>query len=85
MVHRGKSILSQPRCSGEHGYRQVVSMYASHLAINHLAARGQIALIQKPYLIDYSCTTNTSFHDVEIIHIHAWHVRGLTTFGIVRP
>ncbi|CAF4646708.1 unnamed protein product [Rotaria sp. Silwood1] len=51
----------------------VVSMYASHLAINHYAGHGQIKLIQKPYLIDYSCTTNTSFHEVEIIHIHAWH------------
>ena len=49
-------------------------MYASHLAINHYAGRGQIKLIQKPYLIDYSCTTNTSFGSVEIIHIHAWHV-----------
>ena len=50
-------------------------MYASHLAINHFASRGQINLIQKPYLIDYSCTKNTSFHEEEIIHIHAWHVR----------
>jgi hypothetical protein len=49
-------------------------MYASHLAINHYAGRGQIKLIQKPYLIDSSCTTNVSFNDVEIIHIHAWHV-----------
>lgn len=49
-------------------------MYASHLAINHFAGRGQIRLIQKPYLIDYSCTTNTSFQHEEIIHIHAWHV-----------
>ena len=50
-------------------------MYASHLSIHHFAARGQINLIQKPYLIDYSCTRNTSFNAVEIIHIHAWHVR----------
>jgi hypothetical protein len=50
-------------------------MYASHLAINHYAGRGQIKLIQKPYLLDHSCTTNTSFNDVEVIHIHAWHVR----------
>ena len=49
-------------------------MYASHLAINHYGARGQIKLIQKPYLMDHSCTTNTSFNEVEIIHIHAWHV-----------
>ena len=50
-------------------------MYASHLAINHYAGQGQIKLIQKPYLIDYSCTINTSFNEIEIIHIHAWHVR----------
>ena len=49
-------------------------MYAGHLAINHYAGRGQIKLIQKPYLIDASCTTNSSFDSVEIIHIHAWHV-----------
>jgi hypothetical protein len=49
-------------------------MYAGHLAINHYAGRGQIKLIQKPYLIDYSCIRNTSFNHVEIIHIHAWHV-----------
>ena len=85
MVHRGESIVSNLRCSRDRGCRQVVSMYASHLAINHLAARGQMNLIQKPYLIDYSCTTNTSFHDVEIIHIHAWHVRRLTAFEFVRP
>jgi hypothetical protein len=64
------SILSWPQW-----YIGVVSMYASHLAINHYAGRGQIKLIQKPYLIDYSCTINSSFNDVEIIHIHAWHVR----------
>ncbi|CAF0898017.1 unnamed protein product [Rotaria sordida] len=62
------SILSWPQW-----YIGVISMYASHLAINHYAGRGQIKLIQKPYLIDYSCTTNTSFNEVEIIHIHAWH------------
>lgn len=49
-------------------------MYAGHLAINHYGGRGQIKLIQKPYLIDYSCTINSSFYDTEIIHIHAWHV-----------
>jgi hypothetical protein len=58
-------------------------MYASHLAINHYAARGQIKLIQKPYLIDASCTTNVSFNDVEIIHIHAWHVSRLFSYILI--
>ena len=49
-------------------------MYASHLSLNHLGARGQINLVQKPFLMDHSCTTNESFHDYQIIHIHAWHV-----------
>ncbi|CAF3538758.1 unnamed protein product [Rotaria socialis] len=62
------SILSWPQW-----YIGVISMYASHLAINHYARLGRIKLIQKPYLIDYSCTTNVSFHEIEIIHIHAWH------------
>ena len=56
-------------------------MYASHLAINHYAGQGQIKLIQKPYLIDYSCTINTSFNEIEIIHIHAWHVRIVILFS----
>lgn len=53
-------------------------MYASHLALNHLAARGRIHLIQKGFLLDFSCTNNRSIEQDEIIHIHAWHVRSQT-------
>lgn len=58
-------------------------MYASHLAINHYAGQGKIKLIQKPYLIDYSCTMNTSFNEIEIIHIHAWHVCSLFIYLLI--
>lgn len=53
----------------------VLSMYGTHLAVNHLLASEKLDIRKADHLLDQS-TTNKDQHDLEKnnrLHLHCWH------------